>query len=168
MTGWPRAVLLDFYGTVVAEDDTVIAAICDEIAAGSGYLARDVSAAWAEGFTSGCAASHDTAFRTQRDIERSSLAEVLARFGHDADADAMCERLFAQWRQPPLYRDAQTFLDTIGLPVCIVSNIDRADLTAALAHHGLAVHDVVTSEDVRAYKPRPEPFGAAPAWSGPA
>jgi 2-haloacid dehalogenase/putative hydrolase of the HAD superfamily len=47
--------------------------------------------------------------------------------------------------------------------VCLVSDIDRADLVVALAHHGLADRftAIVTSEDARAYKPRPEPFTTA-------
>jgi 2-haloacid dehalogenase/putative hydrolase of the HAD superfamily len=44
-----------------------------------------------------------------------------------------------------------------------VSNIDRADLDAALAHHELAGYftHLVTSQDARAYKPRPEMFTTA-------
>jgi 2-haloacid dehalogenase len=42
-----------------------------------------------------------------------------------------------------------------------VSNIDRSDIEAAISHHGLVVDLVVTSEDARAYKPRPEPFRLA-------
>ena len=44
------------------------------------------------------------------------------------------------------------------MPVCVVSNIDRSDLEAALEYHGLVFDHVVTSEDVRSYKPRPEVF----------
>ena len=53
------------------------------------------------------------------------------------------------------------FLATVNRPVCIVSNIDRQDLEAAIAHHDIRVDLSVTSEDVRAYKPRPEPFQLA-------
>jgi len=34
-------------------------------------------------------------------------------------------------------------------------------LQAVLNHHGITVDIVVTSEDARAYKPRPEPFRLA-------
>jgi len=50
------------------------------------------------------------------------------------------------------------FLDKVKLPICIVSNIDRADLISAVCHHGIKATNIVTSEDVRAYKPRPEIF----------
>src|SRR6266508_378303 len=35
----------------------------------------------------------------------------------------------------------------------VVSDVDRDDLVAAMAHHGLAFSAVVTSEDAGAYKP---------------
>lgn len=44
------------------------------------------------------------------------------------------------------------------VPICVVSNIDRADLDAALRCTKLPLPLTATSEDVRAYKPRPEPF----------
>ena len=39
-----------------------------------------------------------------------------------------------------------------------MSNIDRDDLHAAMSHHEIDAAAVVTSQDARAYKPRPEPF----------
>jgi 2-haloacid dehalogenase/putative hydrolase of the HAD superfamily len=44
-----------------------------------------------------------------------------------------------------------------------VSNIDRADLDAALARHGLGgcFTHLVTSQDAHTYKPRPEMFSTA-------
>ena len=44
------------------------------------------------------------------------------------------------------------------MPVCVVSNIDTVDLRSALAHTDLSFDFVVTSEDCRSYKPRPEMF----------
>ena len=50
------------------------------------------------------------------------------------------------------------FLVSCPVPVCVVSNIDRADLDAAIRHTGLELPLSVTSEDARSYKPRPELF----------
>jgi beta-phosphoglucomutase-like phosphatase (HAD superfamily) len=60
-----------------------------------------------------------------------------------------------------LFDDAMGFLSCVQIPVCIVSDIDRADLEAAIDHHRLTFARVVTGEDVRSYKPRPEPFERA-------
>ena len=45
--------------------------------------------------------------------------------------------------------------------MCVVSNIDRADLQAAMAYHSLEFDLVVTTEDVRAPQLCPEPFEQA-------
>ena len=60
-----------------------------------------------------------------------------------------------------MFGDAREFLSSIKIPVCVVSNTDRADIEAAIGYHGLAFDHVVTSEDAKSYKPRPELFERA-------
>lgn len=50
--------------------------------------------------------------------------------------------------------------------MCLVSDIDNAELISALRHNGLSFDWVVTSEDCRAYEPRPEPFKKALSLMG--
>jgi 2-haloacid dehalogenase/putative hydrolase of the HAD superfamily len=165
----PQALLLDFYGTLVREDDDEVAAIC---AAAAQSADLPVSAAgfsdyWWERFCALADESYGPAFRLQRDLARLSLTATLQRFRCAADADSLLAGQFAYWQRPELYPDTTDLLAT-SLPLCLVSDIDRADLTAALTHQGLAgrIAGVVTSEDARAYKPRPEPFTAALAILG--
>jgi 2-haloacid dehalogenase/putative hydrolase of the HAD superfamily len=47
------------------------------------------------------------------------------------------------------------------LPICLVSNIDNAELDSALRYNKLHFDLIVTSEDCRAYKPRREMFEKA-------
>ncbi|WP_261567728.1 HAD family hydrolase [Frankia gtarii] len=160
----PRAILLDFYGTVVAEDDDVVAAVCRSIQRTATARVDDPAAIgrhWSDVFARLCAAAAGPAFATQRELERRSLRDTIQRFGSDADEEPLSRRLFDYWRRPALLPDAAAFLAEIGVPVCLVSNIDRADLDAAIDAHGLRVDAVVTSEQARAYKPRPEPFRLA-------
>jgi 2-haloacid dehalogenase/putative hydrolase of the HAD superfamily len=160
-----RGLLLDFYGTVVEEDDEVVASICAR-AAGSrpGMIsAEQVSAAWWRAFRAGMMAAP---FRTQREITVASLAAVLSEHQCDADATALCEEQFRFWRTAPLRPGTRAFLDGIDLPVCVVSNVDAADLAAVLDFHGLSFPAVVTSEDVGAYKPSPLMFKRALAVLG--
>jgi GNAT superfamily N-acetyltransferase len=91
-------------------------------------------------------------------LERRSLPATIQHFGSEADEESLSNQLFAYWRQPPVFPDAKAFLDQLARPVCIVSNIDRSDIEAAINHHNLTVDLLVTSEDARAYKPRAEPF----------
>jgi 2-haloacid dehalogenase len=160
-----KGLLLDFYGTVVEEDDEVVASICARAAESQPGLvsAEQVSAAWWRAFRAGMMTPP---FRTQREITVASLAAVLSEHRCDADAAALCEEQFRFWQTAPLRPGTRAFLDRIELPVCIASNVDRADLEAVLAFHGLSFPAVVTSEDAGAYKPSPLIFQRALALLG--
>jgi 2-haloacid dehalogenase/putative hydrolase of the HAD superfamily len=149
--------LLDFYGTVVDEDDEVVASICARAAAtGAGEVSPGrISEAWWRAFQ---AAMTATPFRLQRDIAVESLALALTENGCGADAAALCEEQFRYWRTAPLRPGTRAFLDSVRMPICVLSNIDRADVEAALSYHRLSFAAVVTSEDVGAYKPAPQMF----------
>ena len=152
-----KGLLLDFYGTVVEEDDEVIASICARAAeSGSGSVTPEqIGAAWWRAFQAAMKASP---FRAQREIAVASLAATLSAAGCAVDAATLCDEQFRYWRTAPLRPGTRAFLDGADMPICVVSNIDRADLQAVLAHHGLSFAAVVTSEDVGAYKPSPRIF----------
>lgn len=163
-----RGILLDFYGTVVHEDDVLIAEICAEISSAMAepIEPRAVGSLWWQIFSRSFVASHGDGFRTQRDIEQASLEEVCRILNAACDVDAMCQRLFDFWQHPPLFDDAARFLSDVTVPVVVVSNIDRADIDAAIEAHRLVFDDVIASEDVRSYKPRPESYLAGLASLG--
>lgn len=147
-----RGLLLDFYGTVVEDDDAIIEAIGARVAAGAdrSVSTGDVVREWQREFA---AVADGAPFRTLRECSTRSLATVMARFGCPGDAAALCAPQFAYWRAPPMRAGTREFLAGLRVPVCVVSDVDRADLEAAMAHHGLAFTATVTSEDVGAYKP---------------
>jgi 2-haloacid dehalogenase/putative hydrolase of the HAD superfamily len=161
------ALSLDFYGTVVGGDEDVIARACEQVAADAAVAMPigEVARLWGTLFTEACAGSGDR-FTGQQAATRASLLRVLEVTGSSADPDEVAAGIVAHWRRPPLLDDARDLLSRVDLPVCIVSNIDRADLEAALDHHGLEFEHVVTSDDVRSYKPRPEMFERAMALLG--
>ncbi len=105
-----------------------------------------------------CAQSHGENFRLQREIELESLKETVQRFNCNYNAVDLSEEIFSYWMKPPIFNDTLKFLDKVNIPVCIVSNIDRADLISAVSFHNIKVKNLVTSEDARSYKPRPEIF----------
>lgn len=160
-----RGLLLDFYGTVVEDDDEVVASICARAAAsGSGAVtAEQIDAAWRQAFRTATGASP---FRRLREIAVASLAAALSATGCTADAAGLCEEQVRFWRTAPLRPGTRAFLDTVDLPVCVVSDIDRADLEAVIGYHGLSFTALVTSEDARAYKPSPLMFRRGLAMLG--
>lgn len=156
-----RAVLLDVYGTLVHDDDALVAAICARVADAAGTAADVVAADWDARLWAAAEPAHGAAFRTLAALTVESLAGTLRALGVPLDAGDLCREQLAWWRRPPLHDDALPFLREIGLPVCLVSDVDEDVLRSVLAHHGITVDAVVTSEGARAYKPRPEPFRLA-------
>jgi len=161
-----RGILLDFYGTLVHEDDEIIPVICETIRrhACLPISPSDIGHLWWSSFSALFTRSYGADFLSQREAARRSLVETLDHVGADLDPGALLQRQFDHWIAPPIFPDTKPFLDDLAqsdIPVCIVSNIDRADLELAIAFHGLRFEHIITSDDVRSYKPRPEIFEAA-------
>ncbi len=156
----PRGVMLDFYGTLVAADDVPMGRICDRIAAASptAATAGEIGAYWGRVFTEMCIGSFGRSFRLLRELEADSLGRVLERFAVDLDAATLSEELFSYWVAPPMHSEVASVLSRCDVPVCVVSNVDNADLAAAVEFCGFAFERIVTSEDCRSYKPRAEMF----------
>jgi 2-haloalkanoic acid dehalogenase type II len=159
-----KALLLDFYGTLVVDDDRLSLEIAQAIVDAS-PLALDVK------HVGDVLYAHmerlcdiTQPFRTLRRVELDSLAFVLELFQTSCDLSALTARLFAYWQAPDVWPEAHEFVDYLqrtSLPTCIVSDVDNADLEAALRHTGWQFANQVTSEACQAYKPRPEMFERA-------
>ena len=160
---WPRAILLDFYGTVVEEDDAVVDQICTKIsrASPSEATAKEIASYWGHAFRQSCFESAGATFRSQRELARLSLQSVVRHFEVDLDTEALNQIQFEYWPRPTIYPESREVLVGCKVPICVVSNIDNADLRSALDHNDLRFDWVLTSEDCRAYKPRGEMFKKA-------
>jgi len=154
--------MLDFYGTVVHEDDVVIDKICTTIkqASPTGASAAEIGSHWWSVFSNAFKNSFGATFQTQRALEQWSLDYTCDNFNASCDTRELSELMFAHWQTASLFEDAVQFLSAIEVPVVVLSNIDRADVEAAIAVHDLDFGHLITSEDVRSYKPRPELFEA--------
>jgi 2-haloacid dehalogenase/putative hydrolase of the HAD superfamily len=158
-----KAVLLDFYGTLVVEDDAILARITQEIADHSPLhtSSEQISRRWYELMSAMCRVAYGTHFRLQREIELCSLQQLLREFAVDLDSVSLSASIFGYWQVPCAYPETGEFLSRLQIPVCIVSNIDDADLRSAIHTHGWHLPMIVTSEMCRAYKPRAEMFEMA-------
>lgn len=162
-----KAIFLDFYGTVVHEDDDVIREIIKEIAdTGNEKNRSEIGSYWQEEFQRAVYSAYGKNFQTQRALEYRSLAKTIERFGSSADAEKLSRALFEHWRRPPIFEDAKRFLERCPTDIYLVSNIDRDDIMSAVEFHGLKPAGIFTSEDAKAYKPRRELFELALNQSG--
>lgn len=156
-----KAVFLDFYGTLVHEDDDILSLIYDEVKRSSSddVEASHIGKHWSSAFFHLSRESYGDSFIRQREIGIQSLTDTMRKYNSTRIAEDIIQTQFNNWMQPKLYEDTIPFLKSLaGTPVYILSNIDRNDIAAAISFHGIAVTDVITSEDVRSYKPRPELF----------
>lgn len=167
-----KAIFIDFYGTVVYEDGEVIERVVREIIrtqkdnSGSTEDKFAIDGYWWKEFQTAFTNAYGDSFETQRKLEYQSLAKTIEHFGSTADAVALSEEMFAYWRKPPIFPESKEFFENCPLPIYVVSNIDRADILAAIAYHGLKPAGVFTSEDARSYKPRKELFELALGRTG--
>jgi len=165
-----KAIFLDFYGTVVHEDDAYIDMLCKRIASTASVPAvpSEIGRFWWKRFCVKCAEAYGERFQTQRALEIEALRETLASAQSPEHPDELAGMLFEHWMKPGLFEDSKPFFRQTKLPVYILSNIDRSDLIAAIRSCGLELEGdrLITSEDVRSYKPRQEMFAEALRRSG--
>jgi len=155
--------MLDFYGTVVEEDDVPIGEICGQISVASPLrvTAAEVGSHWGDVFHQLCYQSFGATFQSQKELELISLQHILQHFKADLDARELSEVLYEYWAHPTIFPESKEVLAQCRIPICLISNIDNAELQSALEYNNLHFDCVVTSEDCKAYKPRGEVFQKA-------
>ncbi|RJE90516.1 HAD family hydrolase [Paenibacillus sp. 1011MAR3C5] len=159
-----KAIFLDFYGTLVHEDDDILPVIYEKIqqSASIPCSQREIGSFWWKSFSSIFSSSYGDTFQTQRWIGIESLRKTLEHFQSSGTAEELIQVQFDHWKRPILYSDTLSFLEQLqGIPLYILSNIDTSDIAEAVRYHGIQVDEILTSEDVRSYKPRPELFQEA-------
>lgn len=156
-----KAIFLDFYGTLVYEDDEIVSLICKEVCerAAKDCDSNEVGRVWWKEFTELFYNSYGETFKKQRELAINSLERTISYFKSDCLAESIIQKQFDHWRKPAIYDDSIPFLNSLNeYQVFILSNIDTSDVVAAASHHGITVNGIYTSEDVKSYKPRPELF----------
>jgi 2-haloalkanoic acid dehalogenase type II len=159
----PQALLLDFFGTVVEEIHLPVRAICEKVCRVSENKVEesDFIRYWVKIFSKLSDESFGPSFRLQRDVEKQSLQAAIDYFGVDLDAADLAQGLLDYRSHPILFPESKPVLESIAVPICLLTNIDNIEIQTALQFTGLKFTYVVTSEDCRAYKPRPEVFQRA-------
>ncbi len=154
-----KAIFVDFYGTIVFEDGENVSKISNRIyETGKAESASQVGSYWWDVFKTLFENSYGESFRTQRDLETQSLVDTIKYFESSEDGVKLSNEMFEYWVKPPIFEESKQFFEECPVPIYVVSNIDRADILAAIEYHGLNPKDVFTSEDAKSYKPRKELF----------
>jgi 2-haloacid dehalogenase/putative hydrolase of the HAD superfamily len=149
------AVFIDFYGTIAAGDHLAVEHACAAVVTDFGLpiTAVELARVWGDKFFALADQSNHDRFLNLYECETLSLRQTLAPLVGEVDPTPYCDRLKRYWASPDLHDDSLGLLAALEVPVCCVSNADTEDLLAALARHSLRFDAVITSEDVRCYKP---------------
>jgi hypothetical protein len=125
----------------------------------TGSRSAEVAGRWAERFRSVSAGAVDEPFISQRDAARTSLVDVLGSAGSAPDIDELLADQFRFSRSPQMLPDAPLSCRAGSALLFHVEHRSRRSRSGR-AWSPLSFTNIVTSEDVRAYKPRGEPFEA--------
>jgi hypothetical protein len=72
--------------------------------------------------------SHGSSFMPQRKLELHSLNETIIQFQSTAKSDKLVEKQYAYWQKPEIFKDTIPFMQSIDIPVYVLSNIDTDDV----------------------------------------
>jgi len=159
-----KAIFVDFYGTLVEEDDKIISSIIENIVNNSNNKnvnKNEVGQYWWKEFVSLCNIHNGNNFKLQKEIEYISLSNTVLKFNSNINVKNELEKMFEYWKKPTIFSDSMVFLENIKLPVIIVSNIDNNEIQEAVANNNISVEKIITSEDALFYKPNENIFKMA-------
>lgn len=162
-------IFIDFYGTLVGGDGQAVCDICQAVIDDhriTDLTAEKLAEMWGHAYFAGIEALDGDGFRLLTEIERDTLIDTVEPLLGPIDPEPYIARLNGFLARPLLFEEVPEVLERVDLPVCIVSNADEDQLKPALAHHGLEVEHVVTSERARSYKPEPGIFEYAMNLTG--
>ncbi len=155
-----KALLVDFYGTLVRENDGLIRDLARRVCDTSPLVVSpgDVAHFWWETMNSMFRECSGDRWRSLEELEESALNEVAARFDSHLDIREALDEILDSWLRPEVFSDTRIFMSRLPLPICVVANGDSEPMDDAIAYAQLDVQAVVTSEDARSYKPDTEIF----------
>jgi 2-haloacid dehalogenase/putative hydrolase of the HAD superfamily len=163
-----QGLFVDFYGTVVGGDRAAVEGVCQRVINDHQITltAPEVARRWGLAYFAAIEALNGSRFRTLLEIETDTLVQTVEPLIGSFEPEPYIDQLNAYLRQPPLFEEVRSVVENTAVHICVVSNADEAELTAALAHHELRFDYIMTSEKARAYKPMVHIFEAALEMTG--
>ncbi|HQE29567.1 MAG TPA: HAD hydrolase-like protein, partial [Phycisphaerae bacterium] len=158
-----QGVFLDFYGTIASGDAQAVEAVCRQVIDDYGLTvdAPTLAVQWGQRYFAAVEAVNCENFQCLKQIERDTLIDALLPLTGRICVEKYIARFNEYLARPTIFEEVQEVLDALEVPVCVVSNADDHELRSAMAHHGLDIEFVVSSETARSYKPEPGIFKTA-------
>jgi 2-haloacid dehalogenase/putative hydrolase of the HAD superfamily len=158
-----KALMVDFFGTLVKEEDGLVIGLCRSVMDTSPAVFNigEVARYWWEVSHERYMSYHGKDFVGLKELEMEAFAETVEHFNAKVSPREALLPIFRNRLTPQLFDDSRVFISRLPLPSVIVTNGDRSDIERALQATQLTVSNLITSEDVASYKPRKEIFEQA-------
>jgi len=163
----PRAVFLDYTGTITQEGGADLEEMAGRLVRGS--TAGDVKTLmdwWLANLERQEEASWKESFISEEDIIMVLLHQMEKEFRLKENLAEIQQLNKNYWMYAPIFSDVRPFLAQCPLPVYIITNNSEQYVRVCLKRNELHVNGIICGDSVRAYKPRREIFLQALRVSG--
>lgn len=158
-----KAITLDFYGTLVRDNNGTVREICRRISQSAVKMMvepAEVGLAWwreiQEMMKSGT-------FYDSKTLEKTAIEKIIKEFNSVESADEVFWEVTESLKKPLIFEDTKLALERLPIPYAIVENMDKDILMDALAFSQIELdaEKVISSDEAQAYKPSEEIFKKA-------
>ncbi len=153
-----KAITIDFYGTLVRDNNGVVRDICRRISQSAVkriVSPADVGLAWwrvvEEMMSSGT-------FYDTKTLEKTAIETIIKEFNSVEDPDELFEEVMESLKKPLIYQDTQTFLERLPIDFAVIENMDKDILEDAICYCQMDVENIIASDEAKAYKPSEKIF----------
>ncbi len=156
-----KAITIDFYGTLVRDNNAVVREICRRISQSAYKMLvspAEVGMAWWRQIED--MLMEDT-FYDSKTMEKSAIKKILTQYNSAENLEEIYSEIIDSLKCPILYPDTHIFLETLPLPYCLVVNGDLDILKDAINHIQIDTEHIVCSSTAKCYKPSHEIFKKA-------
>ncbi len=144
-----KGIFLDFYGTLVEEDDQIINLILSKFIDNDIEKKNSIIKKWSKLFSELVKESNKGNFHTLHNIEEKSLRMIFSDYEIQADLNAELKKIYNYWSNPKPDKNMYKFLSELDIPFYIVSNADDKDISDSIETLSIRPKDWITSEEAK-------------------
>ncbi len=100
-------------------------------------------------------------YRSEDEIIDEQLHILTDTYQFSADHAKIKELIHQFWKNTPVFEDAKVFFELCPCPIYVLTNNGKEFVSETLKNHGITCQGIISSDDVKAYKPKREVFDAA-------
>ena len=162
-----KAVFVDYTGTTVKQTGKQMDEIIDLVQRDSIMKDRDeIQKFFYTNRTEREKKAYLDTYVSEDEIIDDQLNNLTQEYGLTTEHKVLKDLIHEFWKETPVYEDAIQFYNLCPLPIYVLTNNGRTFVSETLKKHQMKVTQIISSDDVSAYKPKAEIFEAALKCAG--